>query len=234
MWLQLAAADIKDPNTAAQWIRQVAPLIPADSPAEQVALGSAWYNLSARARDSRVEGATEEAIKVLDPLVQRAAPPVDAILLRAALCDRAGDQKGAEDLYRRGLKIKPDQPEALNNLAYLILLRNGDLNEAKRMIARAVELAPSNASFYDTLGRVQNKLGERDAAIASFKKAIAIEPNNLEALIGLATAFTDAGKRDAAAALLPQIDTLLKARPSLPAAVRRELDALRAEMKASL
>jgi tetratricopeptide (TPR) repeat protein len=235
MWLQIAANDIKDPAAAEQWIRHVAPMIPADSAAEQTALGSAWYNLSARARDERAgRGASEEAIKVLDPLVKRDDAPVDAILLRAALFDRAGDQKGSEELYRRGLKIRPDQPEALNNLAYLILLRDGDLNEAKQMAARAVQLAPNNASFYDTLGRVQGKIGDRDAAIASFKKAIDLEPDNLEALIGLATTFTDAGKRDAAAALLPQIDTLLKARPSLSPAVRRELDALRAEMKASL
>jgi tetratricopeptide (TPR) repeat protein len=234
LWLQIAAGDIKDPNTAAEWVRRVAPMIPADSLAEQTALGSAWYNLSVRPRESRVEGSSEEAAKVLDPLVKRPDAPVDAILLRAALADRTGDQKTSEELYRRGLKMRPDQPEALNNLAYLVLQRDGDLNEAKQMISRAVQLSPNSASFYDTLGRVQNKMGERDAAIASFKKAIDLEPNNLEALIGLATAFTDAGKRDAAAALLPQIDTLLKARPALPAPVRRELDALRATMKASL
>jgi tetratricopeptide (TPR) repeat protein len=234
IWLGLAANDIKDPNVAEQWIRQVAPMIPADAAPEQTALGSAWYHLSVRARDGRGDAATAEAIKVLDPVLARSDAPVDAVLLRAALADRAGDQKLSEELYRRGLKIRPDQPEALNNLAYLIVLRDGDVNEAKQLSQRAVKLAPSNASFYDTLGRVQNKAGDRDAAIASFKKAIDLEPNNVEALIGLATVFTDAGKRDAAAALLPQIDTLLKARPMISAPVRRELDALRAEMKASL
>jgi tetratricopeptide (TPR) repeat protein len=230
-WLQLASTDIKDPNIAAEWVRHVAPLVPADAVQEQVALGSAWYSLAVR---GRIDGAADEAAKALDAVAKRPDAPAEAILLRAAVYDRTGDTKTAEELYRRGLAVSPDRPEALNNLAYLVLLRGGDLNESKQLVTRAVEIAPKTSNFHDTLGRVQAKLGEREAAIASFQKALDLEPNNLEALIGLATTFTDAGKRDAAAALLPQIDTLLKSRPSLSPPVRRELETLRATMKASL
>ena len=83
----------------------------------------------------------------------------------------------------------PDQPECLNNLAYILLLRDGgaDVQEAQKLIDRAIELSPGTASFYDTLARVQLRLGQRETAIATFEKALKLEPNNLDALIGLAT-----------------------------------------------
>jgi Tfp pilus assembly protein PilF len=234
LWLQLVALDIKDPAQAGEWTRLAAATIPASDLNEQIALGSCWYNLSVRPRESRVDGAADEAARILDPIVIRADAPVDAILLRAALFDRAGDQKSAEDLYRRGLRLRPDQPEALNNLAYLILLRGGDLDESRELISRAVKQSPNSANFLDTLGRVQARQGDHPAAVESFKKALALEPNNLEAMIGLAGVLSESGKRAEAAALLPQIDALMRSRPSLPPPVRRELDTLRATMKASL
>jgi tetratricopeptide (TPR) repeat protein len=230
-WLQLASTDIPDANLAAEWVRHVAPMLAADSTDEQVALGSAWYNLSVR---GRVEGAAELAAKALDTVVRKADVPADALLLRAAIADRLGDYKTSEDFYRRGLQRNPNHPEAMNNLAYLLLMRGGDAKEARTLAARAVELAPRTASFYDTLARTQAKLGERDAAIASFRKALDLEPTSLEALIGLASVYSESGKRNLAADLMPQIDTLLKTRPTLAAPLRQELEALRATIKASL
>jgi len=50
---------------------------------------------------------------------------IEGELLRGAVADRSEDFRTAEDCYRRGLVQNPDQPDALNNLAYLILLRLG-------------------------------------------------------------------------------------------------------------
>src|SRR5207249_2982140 len=104
----------------------------------------------------------------------------------------------AEASYRRGLVLQPDQPEALNNLAYLVLLRGGDVNEAQKLASRAVQLSPQSASFYDTLARVQLKQGQREAALATFEQALKLEPDNVDALIGMANALCDAGKRTSA------------------------------------
>ena len=231
VWLQLAGGEVKDADAAIAWVKQVAPLTVASDPLEQTALAGAWYEISVRTHDM---DANAEARKVLEPIVKQPTAPGAAVMLRAGIAERDGDFAAAEALYRRGIKLLPDQPEALNNLAYLVFLRGGDLAEAKGYAARAVELEPATANFYDTLARIQAKQGNRDAALDTFRRAVQLDPNNLEALVGLATTLCDAGKRDSAMALLPQIDTVARTRASIPAQLRREMDNLRSAVKASL
>src|SRR5205823_4171237 len=130
--------------------------------------GEAWYHLAVR---TNFAGALESAAKVIDPLVAKPQPTADSMLIRAMIATTAGDSKTAEINYRRTLKLDPQRPEALNNLAYELLISGGDAQEAKSFATKAVDLQPNNASFRDTLARVQLKCGERDAAIATFKKA---------------------------------------------------------------
>ena len=155
-------------------------------------------------------------------------------MLRALIADRAGDMKTAELNYRRTLSALPDQPEALNNLAYGLLLSGGDLQEAKTFASKAVAIEPNRSSFYDTLARVEFKAGDRDAAITSFKKAIDLKPQNLEALVGLVGALQSSGQQEPPADLMTRIDELLKANPTLSPQLKRELDAIHATAKASL
>jgi len=232
LWVKIASNQIRDAAIAAAWIRQVEPMI--SDHVECVELGRAWYAVAVRGAG---ESAYESAAKALDPIVARPDAPGDAVLLRGVIADRAGDFKTAEMNYRRGLQITPRQPEAMNNLAYLILQTGGDLAEAKKLASEAVNLSPTTASFLDTLARIQAKTGERDSAVATFQKALTLEPNSLDALIGLASTLLDSGKRDSAAKALSQIDVVLKSKApatALPDQQRKELDALRATVKASL
>src|ERR1700746_3478413 len=48
---------------------------------------------------------------------------------------------------------------------------NGDLVAAADLLEQATELAPGFASAWFTLGEIREELGERDAAIAAFRKA---------------------------------------------------------------
>ena len=106
---------------------------------------------------------TKKSAKVLDPLVKRPDAPVDAILLRAALSDRAGDQKTSEELYRRGLKIRPDQPEALNNLG-VCLLEAGQVAQALAALERALATRPAYAEALNNRGNALQQLDPRPAA----------------------------------------------------------------------
>ncbi|HYO11384.1 MAG TPA: tetratricopeptide repeat protein [Tepidisphaeraceae bacterium] len=226
--LRVAGMDLKDPNAAAAWIKTVEPMA-ADN-VERQAVGEAWYRVASR---SNVEGAMESAAKALDPIAARPDAPADVLLLRGAIADREGDLAAAEQLYRRGLKLAPDRPEALNNLAYL-LTRTGKADEAVTLARQAVQMSPGTAAFYDTLARAEAKAGARDAALTSFQKALNLEPNSLEAMIGMAAALLDAGNRDSAVTLLGKIDAVLSTKPPMSSQLRKELDAVRATAKASL
>jgi predicted TPR repeat methyltransferase len=52
----------------------------------------------------------------------------------------------------------------------------GDLAAAADLLLQATELAPGFASAWFTLGQIREQLGERDAAIAAFRKAEVADP----------------------------------------------------------
>src|SRR6202048_3521603 len=54
----------------------------------------------------------------------------------------------------------------------------GDLVAAADLLLQATELAPGFASAWFTLGQIREQLGERDAAIAAFRKAQNADPDD--------------------------------------------------------
>src|SRR6266404_446655 len=54
----------------------------------------------------------------------------------------------------------------------------GDLPAAADLLSQATELAPGFASAWFTLGEIREQLGERDAAIAAFRKAQDTDPDD--------------------------------------------------------
>jgi predicted TPR repeat methyltransferase len=54
----------------------------------------------------------------------------------------------------------------------------GDLAAAADLLVQATELAPGFASAWFTLGEIREQLGERDAAIAAFRKAREADPED--------------------------------------------------------
>jgi predicted TPR repeat methyltransferase len=54
----------------------------------------------------------------------------------------------------------------------------GDLAAAADLLLQAIELAPGFASAWFTLGEIRQRLGERDAAIAAFRKARVADPDD--------------------------------------------------------
>src|SRR6266403_1232640 len=54
----------------------------------------------------------------------------------------------------------------------------GDLAAAADLLSQATELAPGFISAWFTLGEIREQLGERDAAIAAFRKALTADPED--------------------------------------------------------
>ncbi len=73
--------------------------------------------------------------------------------------------------YREALKTSPDNLHVLNNFSYYLSLRKENLDEAKRMSARLIELAPNNPSYLDTHGWVHYQLGSFNEAVGFIEKA---------------------------------------------------------------
>jgi tetratricopeptide (TPR) repeat protein len=107
------------------------------------------------------------------------APDDGTILTSLAMSlDTSGDKKNALADYRAALAMKPDNPVAQNNLAYLIAEMGGDLYEALRLARDAKRSAPQMLEISDTIGWVSLKLGWVDDAIDTFSDLVRVQPGN--------------------------------------------------------
>jgi tetratricopeptide (TPR) repeat protein len=103
----------------------------------------------------------------------------------------------AETAYRRALEISPDDPGALNNLAWLLLEEGARLDEAEALAARAVSGSGTDRPLVqDTLGRVQLARGRCPEAARTFGEALdeaeaVPEPMRARLREGLARALDD-------------------------------------------
>jgi tetratricopeptide (TPR) repeat protein len=80
----------------------------------------------------------------------------------------------AEGAYRRALEIAPDDRDALNNLAWLLLEEGSRLEEAEALAAKAASRAgPDQSLAQDTLGRIQLARGHCPEAARTFGEALA-------------------------------------------------------------
>ncbi len=91
--------------------------------------------------------------------------------------DTLGDTAKAGSLYRRSLELSPNNPVALNNMAFY-MVKNQEAKQALPLVQRAVAQAPEVASFHDTLARVQLALGNQQQALAAQLKAIDLSPRS--------------------------------------------------------
>src|SRR5690606_7862270 len=107
-------------------------------------------------------------------------------MLLASVNEIQGNYSDAEQGYRRALKLDPKNPIAQNNLAYLLLLQNREIEEGLELAKQAVASPQATASFYDTLARLYVKVNEKDQAAKTFQEALAMDPNCIDAMIGLA------------------------------------------------
>jgi tetratricopeptide (TPR) repeat protein len=75
----------------------------------------------------------------------------------------AGKRDEAERAYRKALALAPADPDALNNLAWLLLEEGTRLEEAESLAARAAEQpGPDQAAAEDTLARIRAARGRRE------------------------------------------------------------------------
>ena len=76
-----------------------------------------------------------------------------------------GKRDQAKPIYEQILKIQPDHPIALNNLAYIKAEEGADLDPALTMAQRAEQKAPRTLDLKDTLGWIYIKKNLSDDAV---------------------------------------------------------------------
>lgn len=106
-------------------------------------------------------------------------PKSNQLLVQLSMVqDKLGKSADAESALRLILQQDPDNPTALNNLGYYLAERGERLEEALQLTQRAVNIAPTNGSFLDSLGWVYYQMGRVDEAQRFLEQALLNQPND--------------------------------------------------------
>ena len=103
----------------------------------------------------------KEAYEVQGALV--ALDPDDSELAyeQAMLAEKAGDLNAMEQLLRKIIAREPQYHHAYNALGYSFADRGVNLDEAKQLILKALEIVPNDPFIVDSLGWVEFRLGNK-------------------------------------------------------------------------
>jgi tetratricopeptide (TPR) repeat protein len=102
---------------------------------------------------------------------------------RGSAYERAKEWAKAEADLKKALELVPDtQPsgkaQVLNYLAYSWVDNQQNIDEAFKMLKRAVELSPRDGMIIDSLGWAYYRLGHYDDAVRELEKAIELKPGD--------------------------------------------------------
>ena len=101
----------------------------------------------------------------------------------------------AEADFKKALEIFPEQPQVLNYLGYSWVDMGMNLDEAFKLLRRAVELRPQDGYIVDSLGWAHFRLGHFDDAVSYLEKAIDLKPSDPVINDHLGDAFWRVGRK---------------------------------------
>jgi tetratricopeptide (TPR) repeat protein len=150
----------------------------------------------------QLKGDVHNAIVTLQKaaLVQPKDPRPSAML--PFLLEMENRAQEAKQVVRRTLAQRPDDPDAMNNLAYLLAQTGDSLDEALKLAHKAVAKAPNNPSYLDTLGYVYLKRDQDDEALDIFSNLIRKYPDDPACAYHTGMAWYQKGNRTKAKTLL--------------------------------
>jgi tetratricopeptide (TPR) repeat protein len=119
--------------------------------------------------------AYDQAIRRLGKLQER---HWTLLYSRAIAYERSNEWGKAEPDFLRALELKPEQPLVLNYLGYSWIDRGENLERARKMVEKAVELRPTDGYIVDSLGWALFRLGEFQGAVKQLERAVSLRPED--------------------------------------------------------
>ncbi|MBW7998043.1 MAG: tetratricopeptide repeat protein [Candidatus Glassbacteria bacterium] len=84
-----------------------------------------------------------------------------------------GDEESTERRLQQVLEISPDYAPALNYLGYFYADRSRNMEEAYKLIERALEKDPDNGHYLDSMGWILFKMGRAENALDYIRNSLA-------------------------------------------------------------
>lgn len=140
-------------------------------------------------------GSIDQAIATFEKARALAPNEVAPYVILASLEDRAGRKLEAIASYRSALKLEPENPALLNDLAFYLAENGGNLDEALSMAQLAVQKVSGQPDFSDTLGWIYFKKNMPDAALRVFNILVSKNPRSPVFRYHLAVALAAKGDK---------------------------------------
>ncbi|MDR2788459.1 MAG: tetratricopeptide repeat protein [Candidatus Accumulibacter sp.] len=119
----------------------------------------------------RGAGRVQEAFDFLEQRLAEDPEQADLLYESALLADQLNKPDLMENRLRRLIELHPDNPQAYNALGYAYADRNERLPEARRLIERALALAPDDVAILDSMGWVLFRQGDLPGALSYLERS---------------------------------------------------------------
>lgn len=153
------------------------------------------------------QGKLDDAVASLHS-ARKLAPGLYAVPLQLGMVYQQSKQWAeAYAAYMEAIKLNAELPVAYNNLAWIAVERRERLPEAVQWAQKAVELAPKNHDFVDTLAWAKRAQGDLKGAITLLESITSSQKASLSALYHLGIAKSEAGQKKEALAAFKRVIT---------------------------
>ena len=167
-----------------------------------------------------------EAFDLLSRALQETPGQTELLYARALVAESLNRPEVLEADLKAILEKQPDDANALNALGFALADRSERLEEAKRYIARSLQLKPNEPAFLDSYGWVSYRMGDKAMALEYLRRAYGLLKDP-EIGTHLGEVLWESGKQNDAKALwnellrkYPDNDDIKKVMPRYPEAFK--------------
>ena len=144
----------------------------------------------------------QQALDLLDRAARATSPGSEVWFSAAGQIYQMGQTDYAIELYRKLLQAQPDNPRALNDLAWILAEGKKDYEAALPLADRGLKIEPDDVHLLDTRGVILSHLpGRADDARRDFERCANLSPANsgsrARVLLRLAAVTADLGDQAA-------------------------------------
>jgi tetratricopeptide (TPR) repeat protein len=139
--------------------------------------------LAARLAAAENASAALFAENLLHTIIKHNPDSTAAIFTLAMLMQAAGRTTEADALYRRLLRLQPENVVAINNLAWIMCEEEGNYQQALELAKQGLRKTPDYIDLIDTCGVIYYRLGDHEKAVTDFTRCIELCPANSPALV---------------------------------------------------
>jgi tetratricopeptide (TPR) repeat protein len=135
-----------------------------------------------------------KAVKILDDGITLLPQSVDLRYALGVIYEKTNHFPESIKEMETVLKLDPENAEALNFIGYSYADRGMNLEEAEKLIIKALKIKPDNGYMIDSLGWVHFKQNNMDSAVKNLKRALELLPNDANITEHLGDVYSKLGK----------------------------------------